>query len=70
MNFRITNEHFSIRRTNFIRSTLSNSKNQPLSKTIFDIAIAVDGFMTGGNRSPQNPIGDGGLTLTFHMRAM
>jgi len=34
-----------------------------LSKTIFDIAISLDGFMAGENRSPQNPIGDGGLTL-------
>ena len=34
-----------------------------MSKTIFDIAISLDGFMAGDNRSPQNPIGDGGLTL-------
>lgn len=34
-----------------------------MSKTIFDIAISLDGFMAGDNRSPQNPIGDGGMTL-------
>jgi len=34
-----------------------------MSKTIFDIAISLDGFMAGDNRSPQNPIGDGGLTI-------
>ena len=34
-----------------------------MSKTIFDIAISLDGFMAGDNRSPQNPIGDGGMTV-------
>ena len=34
-----------------------------MSKTIFDIAISLDGFMAGENRSPQNPIGDGGMTI-------
>ena len=34
-----------------------------MSKTIFAIAISLDGFMAGENRSPQNPIGDGGMTI-------
>jgi dihydrofolate reductase len=34
-----------------------------MSKLIFDIAISLDGFMAGENRSPQNPIGDRGMTL-------
>lgn len=34
-----------------------------MSKTIFDVAISLDGFMAGDNRSPQNPLGDGGMTI-------
>lgn len=34
-----------------------------MGKTIFDIAISLDGFMAGDNRSPQNPIGDGGMEI-------
>ena len=34
-----------------------------MNKIIFDIAISLDGYMAGDNRSPQNPLGDGGLTL-------
>lgn len=34
-----------------------------MSKIFFDIAISLDGFMAGDNRSPQNTIGDGGMTL-------
>ena len=34
-----------------------------MNKIIFDIAISLDGYMAGDNRSPQNPIGDGGTTL-------
>jgi len=34
-----------------------------MSKTIFDIAISLDGYMAGDNRSPQNPLGDDGMTI-------
>ena len=34
-----------------------------MSKVIFDIAISIDGFMAGENRSAQNPIGDKGMML-------
>jgi dihydrofolate reductase len=34
-----------------------------MSKTFFDIAISLDGFIAGENRSAQNTIGDGGMTL-------
>ena len=34
-----------------------------MSKVIFDIAISLDGYMAGDNRGPQNPLGDGGLTI-------
>ncbi|HTF05620.1 MAG TPA: dihydrofolate reductase family protein [Bacteroidia bacterium] len=34
-----------------------------MSKTFFDTAISLDGFMAGENRSAQNTIGDGGMTL-------
>jgi dihydrofolate reductase len=34
-----------------------------MSKTFFDIAISLDGFIAGGNRSAQNTIGDDGMTL-------
>ena len=34
-----------------------------MSKTFFDIAISLDGFMAGDNRSAQNTIGDGGMAL-------
>ena len=34
-----------------------------MSKIIFDIAISLDEYMAGDNRSPQNPIGDGGMAL-------
>jgi hypothetical protein len=34
-----------------------------MSKVIFDIAISLDGFMADDNRSPQNPLGDGGMTI-------
>jgi dihydrofolate reductase len=34
-----------------------------MTKTFFDIAISLDGFMAGENRSAQNTIGDGGMSL-------
>lgn len=34
-----------------------------MSKVIFNVAISLDGYMTGDNRGPQNPIGDGGTTI-------
>lgn len=34
-----------------------------MSKIIFDSAISLDGYMAGDNRGPQNPIGDGGVSL-------
>jgi len=34
-----------------------------MSKTFIDIAISLDGFMAGDNRSPQNPLGDNGPTI-------
>ena len=34
-----------------------------MSKIFFDIAISLDGFMAGDNRSAENTIGDGGMTL-------
>jgi len=34
-----------------------------MSKTFIDIAISLDGFMAGDNRSPQNPMGDNGPTM-------
>lgn len=34
-----------------------------MTRTFFDTAISLDGFMAGENRSPQNALGDGGMTL-------
>lgn len=34
-----------------------------MSKVIFDISMSLDGFMTAANRSPEEPMGDGGLRL-------
>lgn len=34
-----------------------------MSKTFFDIAISLDGFMAGTNASPDNPLGDDGPLL-------
>ncbi len=34
-----------------------------MSKVIFDIALSLDGYMAGENRSPQNPLGDNGMTI-------
>jgi dihydrofolate reductase len=34
-----------------------------MSKIIFDCAISLDGYFAGDNRGPQNPIGDGGVSL-------
>ena len=34
-----------------------------MSKTFFDVAISLDGFIAGDNRGPQNPLGDQGPTL-------
>ena len=34
-----------------------------MSKVIFDIALSLDGYMAGDNRSPQNPLGDNGMTI-------
>lgn len=34
-----------------------------MSKTFFDIAISLDGFMAGENADPNNPIGDNGTKL-------
>jgi len=38
-------------------------RKKGMSKVIFDVAISLDGYMAGDNRSPQNPIGDGGTTI-------
>jgi dihydrofolate reductase len=34
-----------------------------MTKVIFDISMSLDGFMTASNRSPEEPMGDGGLRL-------
>lgn len=34
-----------------------------MSKVFFDVGISLDGFMTGENRGPHNPIGDNGTTI-------
>jgi len=34
-----------------------------MSKIIFDSGISLDGYMAGDNRGPQNPIGDGGVSI-------
>ena len=42
---------------------LKPTKSKDMSKIIFDSAISLDGYMAGDNRGPQNPIGDGGVSL-------
>jgi dihydrofolate reductase len=34
-----------------------------MSKVVFDISMSLDGFMTGANRRPEEPLGDGGERL-------
>lgn len=34
-----------------------------MSKTFIDVAISLDGFMAGDNRSPKNPMGDNGPAI-------
>jgi dihydrofolate reductase len=34
-----------------------------MSKVIFDISMSLDGFITGANRTPEEPLGDGGERL-------
>lgn len=34
-----------------------------MSKTFFDIAVSLDGYIAGPNRGPRNPIGDRGTSL-------
>jgi dihydrofolate reductase len=34
-----------------------------MSKLFFAVGLSLDGFIAGENRSPKNPIGDGGLTI-------
>jgi hypothetical protein len=34
-----------------------------MSTVVFDISMSLDGFMTASNRSPEEPLGDGGLKL-------
>lgn len=34
-----------------------------MSKIFFDNGISLDGYFAGDNRSPQNPIGDGGTSI-------
>jgi hypothetical protein len=34
-----------------------------MSTVVFDISMSLDGFMTASNRSPEVPMGDGGLKL-------
>jgi dihydrofolate reductase len=34
-----------------------------MSKIFFDAAISLDGFFAGDNRSPQNPLGDNGMSI-------
>jgi dihydrofolate reductase len=34
-----------------------------MSKAIFDISMSLDGFITGANRTPAEPLGDGGEHL-------
>jgi dihydrofolate reductase len=34
-----------------------------MGKIFFDVAISLDGFIAGENRSPKNPLGDKGLDL-------
>ncbi len=38
-----------------------------MSRTFFDIAISLDGFMAGDHRGPQNPLGDGGMQIHHWM---
>ncbi|MEQ4203921.1 dihydrofolate reductase family protein [Actinopolymorpha sp. B17G11] len=34
-----------------------------MSKTVFDISMSLDGFVTASNQTPEEPMGDGGLRL-------
>lgn len=34
-----------------------------MDKVLFDISMSLDGFITGGNRTPEEPLGDGGEQL-------